>query len=150
MPEMTHNALVRRMALWVQNNRRYPVVVNELATRVSETPDVLGFSGAASLLVECKVSRSDFLADREKLFRRHAEKGMGDLRYFAAPAGIIKPDDLPEHWGLLEVRERQVREIVEATLQPASKKNEVALLVSVLRRLQLSTAVWVRPEEPAE
>lgn len=146
---MTHNQLVRRMALWVQNNRRYSVVVTELSTRISETPDVIGFNGSASLLVECKVSRADFLADRDKLFRSHAESGVGDLRYFAAPAGIIKPDELPENWGLLEIRDRQVREIVPAVAQRANKRNEVSFLVSILRRLQLSTAVYVREDDTA-
>lgn len=147
---MTHNAMCRRMAAWVQNNQGYSVVVTELATRISETPDVIGFSGSASILIECKVSRSDFLADAKKLFRIYGEKGMGDLRYFAAPRGIINVPDLPEGWGLLEVSDRQVRKILDAAPQSANKPNEVAFLVSVLRRLQLSTAVYVRQEEVPE
>lgn len=77
---MTHKQLVRRMSNWLRNSKGYSVVIAELATRNSETPDVLGFHAGASMMIECKVSRSDFLADREKRFRRCEELGMGDQR----------------------------------------------------------------------
>lgn len=147
---MTHKQLVRRMALWLKNNRDYSVVVAERATSAMETPDVLGFKGPQSLLIECKVSRSDFLADREKAFRAYAERGMGDLRYFAAPAGIIKPEDLPVNWGLLEVRDKQVRQLIEAMPQTANKRAEVAFLVSAIRRLEIACTVFVQHETTAE
>jgi hypothetical protein len=137
------------MALWLKNARNYSVVVTERTTSVSETPDVLGFHGPCSLLIECKVSRADFLADREKPFRASPERGMGDLRYYAAPAGIIKPDDLPENWGLLEVRDKQVREIVDATLQLSDKRAEVSFLVSAIRRLEIACTVFVQHSEAA-
>lgn len=147
---MSHKQLCRRMALWLKNARNYSVVITERSTSAMETPDVLGFHAGRSLLIECKVSRADFLSDREKSFRAYAERGMGDLRYFAAPRGIIKPEDLPANWGLLEVSDRQVREIVEATDQPANKKAEVLFLVSAIRRLEIACAVFVRHEdEPA-
>jgi hypothetical protein len=145
---LTHKQLVRRMGLWLKNNQNYGVVVAEFISRIDEIPDLLGFKGADSLLIECKVTRSDFLADKAKLFRARPEEGLGDLRYFAAPEGVIKPDDLPENSGLLQVTDRQVRRIVEATVQPANKSKEVSLLVSAMRRLEISTAVFVRAEEP--
>lgn len=146
---MTHKQLCRRMALWLKNARNYSVVITERATSNAETPDVLGFQGPRSLLIECKVSRADFLADREKPFRANAERGMGDLRYFAAPAGIIRPSDLPENWGLLEVRDKQVREIIDATLQLADKRAEVAFLVSAIRRLEIACTVFVQHSDAA-
>lgn len=148
---MTHKQLVNRMVHWLRHTRRYSVVVAERATRVSETPDVLGFHGGKSLLIECKVSRADFLADREKQFRAQAEQGMGDLRYYAAPGGILTPADLPLGWGLLEVRSNNgVRFVVEATSQPANKRNEVSFLVSAIRRLEIACTVFVQHEAAAD
>ena len=56
-----------------------------------------------SILVEAKASRSDFLADKNKLFRQYPEQGMGSFRYFICPKELIMPADLPEKWGLVWV-----------------------------------------------
>ncbi len=117
-------------------------------TNDNETPDAIGFHGAGgSILVECKCSRADYLADKTKIFRHYEDMGMGDARYFAAPKGLLKPDELPDGWGLLEMSEHQTREIKEATHKPGNKRAEVKMLMSAIRRLEISTAVFVRAEE---
>lgn len=68
-----------------------------------EQPDVIGWVGLGySWLIEVKVSRADFLKDKKKFQRLYPEKGMGDERYYLAPAGLIKLSELPDRWGLLE------------------------------------------------
>ena len=57
-----------------------------------------------TVLVECKVSRSDFLADKAKPHRHVG--GIGNWRYYMAPEGLISPNELPEKWGLVEVNAR--------------------------------------------
>jgi hypothetical protein len=100
----------------------------------SETPDAIGWRVGRSILIECKTSRSDFLADGKKFFRQYPEQGMGHTRYFMAPAGLIKPDDLPAGWGLLEVGVK-IRETVKpADHRPYDASAEVTLLLSVIRR----------------
>src|SRR3990172_699172 len=148
LKSMTHKQAVKRMALWLRNSRGYAVVMAErTATIVSEQPDVIGWHGnAASVLIECKVSRSDFLADKLKSFRRMEEQGVGDLRYFAVPKGLLIPDDMPEGWGLLEIGEHQVREKLPARPKMSNKKAEVSMLVSCIRRLEISATVFVRQE----
>lgn len=144
----THKALVKKAAAWLRNRKNCNVVFAELATQNNETPDAIGFHGAGgSILVECKCSRADYLADKIKIFRHYEDMGMGDARYFLAPKGMLKADELPEGWGLLEVSEHQTREIKEATHKPANKRAEVKMLMSAIRRLELSTAVFVRAEE---
>lgn len=64
-----------------------------------------GFDGG-SVLVEVKVSRSDFLADAKKPHRNGEKIGMGLYRYYLCPEGIIQPEELPEGWGLLWVNKR--------------------------------------------
>lgn len=75
-----------------------------------ETPDAIGFRAGGydehSVLIEVKISRADFLADRKKPHRADPGLGMGLYRYYLAPEGVIKPEDLPPRWGLLEVTAR--------------------------------------------
>ena len=50
-----------------------------------------------------KISKSDFKADAKKDFRSCESKGIGQLRYYACPEGLIKPEELPPKWGLIYV-----------------------------------------------
>lgn len=59
-----------------------------------------------TVLVEVKVSRSDFFADQRKAFRISPETGMGNYRYYMAPEGLIRVEELPDKWGLIEVNSR--------------------------------------------
>lgn len=144
---MTHKDLVSIAERWLIGTRRCGAVITELMTAGIETPDVIGFRDGTSTLVECKVSRSDFLADAKKPFRRHPWKGMGTYRFYLCPSGVITKDDLPEKWGLIWVNEKG-----KASMQVGPKGNiwscqhdfifkeknkhaEQAILVSALRRL---------------
>lgn len=143
----THNQLVRRIAAWFKLRHQSSIVMAELVTSAQEVPDVLAMqSGAHSVLVECKVRRSDFLSDKDKFFRRQEDYGMGDKRYYAAPVGLIRPDELPDGWGLLDVDVYRVRETVEPKHKEANKRRECLMLMSALRRLEISTAVFVIQE----
>jgi len=147
----THNQLVRRIAAWFKARHQSSIVMAEFVTSAQEIPDVLAMqSGAHSVLVECKVSRSDFLVDKTKFFRRQEDYGMGDKRYYAAPAGMINPDELPDGWGLLDVDAYRIREIVEPKNKEANKRRECLMLMSALRRVEISTAVFVIQEEKTE
>lgn len=73
--------------------------------------------------------------------------GMGDERWFMIPAKLVKPEEVPDPWGLLEISEAGYARATKAAQQAKVNKNaEVTMLVSVLRRLELSTAVFVRQE----
>jgi len=72
---MTHKELVE-----IGNWSRCDIVVTELATWVSETPDVIGWKGGASTLIECKTNRQDFLRDKHKGARRMSKYAMGNYR----------------------------------------------------------------------
>lgn len=104
MFHLTHKELVEVAYRWILKNGGVGVAFKELYTAAcnGEYPDVIGFaSGCHSVLIECKVSRSDFLADRKKLFRKEPVLGMGSYRYYCCPSGLIKVDELPEGWGLI-------------------------------------------------
>jgi hypothetical protein len=91
-------------------------------------------------LVECKISRADFLADRNKPFRVKPELGVGSERFYLAPKDLVKVEELPPGWGLLEYQNRSIE------LVRASKKNlrsdegfrcEMNLLLASLRRVEI-------------
>ena len=105
---MTHEKLVTKGVAWL---RRYGcgVILSEQSCASGETPDAIGWKrGCHSVLVECKASRADFLIDREKPFRRKPESGMGCERFYLTPAELLRTEDLPVGWGLLELRGRIV------------------------------------------
>lgn len=111
---MTHNDLCLVAVKWLQraNSAGGPgchVAISECRSGwTGEIPDAIGFRAAGfddgSTVVECKTSRADFLADRKKAHR--IAGGLGNWRYFMAPTGLIRPDELPDGWGLLEVNQR--------------------------------------------
>ena len=137
---MTHAALVRKAVEWLRSYR-CGVVLSEQACVSGEMPDAIGWKSAChSVLVECKVSRADFLADRAKPFRQNQEIGVGCERFYLAPKALVHPEELPAGWGLLELHARKIEMI------RASKKNlrsdegfrsEMNLLLASLRRVEI-------------
>ncbi|SEO76690.1 hypothetical protein SAMN02800692_2013 [Luteibacter sp. UNC138MFCol5.1] len=149
---MTHDELVERAGGWLRRVAGCKVVMTELSAvcRSGEIPDAIGWREAGTVLVEAKASRGDFLADRNKAFRRDPSRGMGALRYYMAPAGLIKVEELPDRWGLLEVNGRRV--MMSAGPDPrrwdASRSEfwhdqratdcETSMLLSGLNRIRIS------------
>lgn len=102
---MTHAELVERAAKWLRNTRRCGVVLTE-AGGGWEIPDAIGWrvGGRFSVLVECKASRADFLRDAKKAHRLHGDTmGVGRERVYMAPAGMLRADEIPAGWGLVEI-----------------------------------------------
>src|SRR5215472_16243752 len=105
---MTHEKLVSKAVAWLRNYG-CGVVLSEQSCASGETPDAIGWKrGCHSVLVECKISRADFLIDQGKPFRRKPSSGMGCERFYLTPTGLIDPKELPAGWGLLELCGRAV------------------------------------------
>jgi len=120
---------------------RCGVVLSEQACASGEMPDAIGWKRACrSVLVECKVSRADFLADRAKPWRQQPETGVGSERYYLAPRGVIGVDELPNRWGLLEVCGRDIEKIRRSAKNLRSTlgfEYEMNLLLASLRRVEV-------------
>src|SRR4029077_2471780 len=106
-----------------------------------EMPDAIGWKRAChSVLVECKITRADFLADSEKPFRQKTELGLGCERFYLTPAAMLRPEELPRSWGLLECQQRKIK-----LIQPSAKdlrttagfRYEMNLLLASLRRVEI-------------
>lgn len=119
-----------------------PFVVIELVTCEQETPDVFGWNYWTTVLVEVKVSRSDFLADKKKWFRIYPEKGMGDYRYYCCPEGLIKENELPEKWGLLYEKDGVITVIKKAEISQVCLSSERSIYASVFRRENIKPRIF--------
>lgn len=128
--------LVELAAKWL-HSQRCAVVITEMASSESETPDAIGWRSGSSILIECKASVSDFRADAKKSFRRYPEWGMGCERYFCALAGTLTPEMIPEKWGLLlwNGKRMTVARKPEAQRGEHGARAEIRLLLSAMRRI---------------
>ena len=116
MMKYTHDQLCDIAVSWLQRSfsAKGPgcnLAIKEIgAYSPGEIADAWGFRYDryvfGSVLVEVKVSRSDFLADANKPHRNGSELGVGTYRYYLCPEGVITLDELPHGWGLLWVNSR--------------------------------------------
>ena len=137
---MTHAQLVERAVRWLRSYR-CGVVLSEQACVSGEMPDAIGWKRANhSVLVECKVTRADFLADRAKPFRQKPEKGVGSERYYLTPPALVKVAELPAGWGLMEYHRGRI-EMVQASAKnlrtATGLRYEMNLLLASLRRVEV-------------
>lgn len=123
-----------------------------------ESPDAIGWRRAGSFdgtyLVEVKVSRSDFQADKAKLHRMPSAEdfALGNVRFYLCPEDVIQVDDLPAQWGLLwATRRGHIRSLVNPfahdnhvdrrhavaeAWQASNHQREMFILVGMLSRLE--------------
>lgn len=148
---MTHAELIPIAFKWALKMGSCGVAFKELSTLSSECPDVIGFQGGCrTVLIEVKVSRSDFFADRKKSFRIYPERGMGTYRFYMCPAGLIRPDELPMNWGLIYVNDQGKAKCVvnpycksllgniwEGGFEKRNIEGEFGMMYSSLRRLHI-------------
>lgn len=137
---MTHSLLVELAVKWL---RRYGcgVILSEQACVSGEVPDAIGWKRAChSVVVECKMTRADFLADRGKPFRTSPHIALGCERFYFTPAGLLRNEDLPRGWGLLEYRSRKIELIHPSDKKlrsPRGFRYEMNLLLASLRRVEV-------------
>lgn len=137
MSTPTHTELVNLAAIWLK--KKHPIVVTELEafSDTGEQADVLGISSFGSTLIEVKVSRRDFLQDKKKPFRKDPSMGMGYERYYCAPKGLIKIDEIPKDWGLLEYEDGRINQAFRSGIgfYDRNIRAEREILYSIVRRL---------------
>ncbi len=139
---MIHAQLVKLAESWLRRSYRCGVILSEQACSSGEVPDVIGWKGQCrSVVVECKVSRADFLADAQKPWRKDPDQALGCERLYLAPAGMIAPSELPAGWGLLECHGRRVQLAVRprrtSLRTPQGMMHEMNLLLASLRRVEV-------------
>jgi len=130
-----HERLCQKAVKWLMGPGKCSVAAMEVHAGCTETPDAIGFSyNGHCTLIECKVSRSDFFADRKKQFRANPQMGMGSRRYYLVPKGLISKEEIPEGWGLIYEYEKNCRMIKDSRgFYETNKLAELACAVRMLR-----------------
>lgn len=137
-----HRTLIDRGVKWMRKHDNNIFIPNcshieiELVTANSETPDAIGWGSGRSVLLEAKCSRADFMRDAKKHFRKYTDKGMGNFRFYITPRDLIRYDELPEGWGLLEVIGRKTVMRVQPKYQQSNNEAEKTVLLSRIRRMK--------------
>ena len=113
---MTHCQLVEKAVHWL---RRYRcgVVLSEQACVSGEMPD-----------------------DRAKPFRVKPADGVGCERFYLVPAGLVRREELPIGWGLLEYRGGRIENTHPSAKNLRSAtgfRYEMNLLLASLRRVEV-------------
>jgi hypothetical protein len=137
-----HGDLVAEAVDWLRHSYNCGIILSEQYCATGEVPDAIGWKGLChSVVIECKVSRNDFLADAGKSFRLRPQEGLGCERFYLAPAGLIAPSELPKNWGLLEVARRKVTLVVKPGKHNQRSQvglmKEMNLLLASLRRVEV-------------
>jgi hypothetical protein len=140
--ERTHARLVRKAEEWLRRCYRCGIVLSEQYGVAGEIPDVIGWrANCRSVIIECKVSRGDFLADAQKACRTNAQESLGCERFYLTPPGLIAHEELPQHWGLLECDRNGIKVIMRpgrnSLRSPAGLMKEMNLLLASLRRVEV-------------
>ncbi len=139
---MKHSHLVEKAVEWLRTRYRCGIILSEQYCATGEVPDAIGWKGfCRSVLVECKVTRADFLADATKPFRLKPDEGLGSERLYMAPRGLIRPEELPKGWGLLECTRSETRLVVKPARTNQRTQigmmKEMNLLLASLRRVEV-------------
>lgn len=123
MTTFTHDRLCKLAVAWLNGKGGNPILYGK-ATCI-EIPDAIGWCRhwqmRGSVVVECKVSRADFLRDRHKPCKKDGRPTMGEYRYYLAPPDVIELSHIdayyPDH-GLLAPSGRGLRIIRLAPQRP--------------------------------
>lgn len=150
MKIFTHNDLVNIGYKWLLNIN-CGFAFKELHSLTKEIPDVIGFKSSYSILLECKVSRADFFADKKKTHKLNI--GMGNFRFYICPENLISIEELPFNWGLIYVDSKGKSKLIHNPYCPTltgnywkngfetDHKAERALFYSALRKLHSKNLV---------
>ena len=116
--KLTHRELCEISAKILKTKLKCTVSIHE-PKGLKENPDAIGWRYGwglceyeGSILMECKTSRADFKQDFKKKFRINPNEGIGNWRFYVCPTDVIKPEELPEKWGLIYVDEKRRTKII--------------------------------------
>lgn len=140
-----HYHLCEEGAKWLKRRRnaeRYETpwqyIAVELCVYGCENPDIWAFNGWSTIVVEVKVSRSDFHNDKKKWWMADEFKTCvaGNYRYYLTPKGLLEQDDLPQGVGLLEYDEdtAAITRTIRAERCDRSNHADMIIMASILRR----------------
>ena len=138
-------------AKWLRNRKncehcegQWKYVAVEVCVNGCENPDIWAFNGWSTIVVEVKVSRSDYLNDQKKVWHLpgNEECLAGNYRYYLTPKELLTADDLPEGVGLLEYDGKNIMRIIRAKRHSVSNHADGIIMASILRREQFREGIY--------
>ena len=152
-----HYNLCLEGAKWLKkkkNHERYETPWKYIAVEIvvygCENPDIWAFNGWSTMVVEVKTSHADFLNDKKKWFRQVGNEGgdPGNYRYYLTPKGMLKPEELPEGFGLLEWDGKNIERVINATRRTVTNHADGIIMASILRREHFPEKIYNYRGEP--
>ncbi len=137
---MKHDELVKRGVKWLKNNQvsimRFPIILPEFRCYANSIPDVIGLNHNRTAVIECKISRADYLADKNKGHKRYRFQ-LGNYRYYLCPANLLLPNEINGGWGLLYCHPHKITIEKESEIFSVelTRPQEYQVMYSVIRRL---------------
>lgn len=128
-----------RNGKWINYDK---IVAVELESFGADHADVWGTSGCDTAIIEVKVSHSDFLRDKNKVCRKNKEDACGNYRYYLTPKGLLKPEELPVNWGLLEYDGGKIIETIRPLFIPTYNSSDLCMLSSIARREGVKNKIY--------
>ena len=103
----------------------------------------------AKIAYEIKSTRGDFLRELDHPSKRETAEDVADECYFAMPVGLVKADEMPESWGLIELKSNGLRVKKRAMQKEIEQSLPYPFILSLARRLSdpestLEPALWLR------
>ena len=137
---LDHKQLVKKAAYWLKSAKQCnPVFAEQGSANFSEMPDAIGWTARECIVVECKTSRSDLLADMKKEHRNIG--GLGTKRYYLMPRELYEQckDIELNGWGIILCDEygiTQKARFIDSKDFASNKENEVYFLRSRILEIQ--------------
>ena len=123
--------------------KTYNIVAVELNVTGAENPDVWGYDGYSTVVIEVKVSHSDFKSDQKKMWRNVVpEHQAGNNRWYLCPEGIIKHDELPDGWGLLYWDGKRIYPVVAPVPRMQGCHADLRMLYSLMFREKMTGRIF--------
>jgi hypothetical protein len=91
--------------------------------------------GVGPVAYEVKVSRADWLRELKQPRKRKQAMALSQEFFIAAPAGIVRPDELPEGCGLIEVTQDLTSRVVAAAPQRPVADPPWQFVAAIARRV---------------
>lgn len=95
---------------------------------------------------EIKVSRADFLHEMKDITKAEAVGQFCDYWWLAAPVGMVRVDELPERWGLMELQKNGLKIKKQAPQRDAPTDITRGFMASLLRKSRDADDVYIRSQ----
>lgn len=95
---------------------------------------------------EIKVSRADFLNEMKDITKAKAVAKYCDFWWLATPAGLVKAEEVPASWGLMELHKNGLKIKKQAPQAASPTPPDRSFMASMLRKSRDSDDAYIRSQ----